>query len=105
MTSVHAALRQVLTQCQKWCPDPEAVFVSVQPAAAPRSNDQQPHTQQQQQQQQQQSIAGPGGVPEWGWDDLKYSVGDTLNTGGLLLSLTGVFIHVVQASPMGSRQR
>ena len=53
-------------QCEKWCPKAEAVFSSVQAAQPGQQKKQQP--------------ASPS-APQWGWDDLKFSAGDTLNPG------------------------
>jgi hypothetical protein len=66
------ARAQVLKQCEKWCPEPEALFSS-----AP-VQDQQPDRQRSPLFSQQ---LRPAAKPQWGWDDLEYSVGDTLNTG------------------------
>ena len=65
---------QVLKQCAKWCPDVEPVMTSMQPAAAARQAPQ-PAA-------QQPAAQGGESGPQWGWDDLKYAAGDTLNTGG-----------------------
>ncbi|KAK9918238.1 hypothetical protein WJX75_002476 [Coccomyxa subellipsoidea] len=62
---VSATLTQnVLVQCEKWCPKAEAVFSSVQAAQPGQQKKQQP--------------TSPS-APQWGWDDLKFSAGDTLN--------------------------
>lgn len=68
LAKYFSSVVQVLVQCAKWCPQPEAVFSSVQ-AAQPN--------------QPKQQSASPS-APQWGWDDLKFSAGDTLNPGAPL---------------------
>lgn len=72
---MNISVWQVLKQCDRWCPHPEAVFASMrEAAAAPAAPQSRPAALQQQQ-------TGEANAPQWGWDDLKYAAGDELNTG------------------------
>ncbi len=82
-TTAHSdvACMQVLRQCERWCPDVEPVMTSMQPAPAARQAAQLAQRQQQPASAQAGEPSSPS-APQWGWDDLKYAAGDTLNTGG-----------------------
>lgn len=72
LTDVMLTVAQVLRQCEQFCPQPEVIFLNASTSAP---------------QQRRQLLSPAGGqhpsqaAPRWGWDDLEYSVGDTLNTG------------------------
>jgi hypothetical protein len=71
---------QVLQQCQRWCPEPHRLFMSMGPEVQSASTS--------------ASSAAPAGTPDWGgWDHLKFSAGESLNPGTAALLHAAFCLH------------